>query len=64
MDKVTAVDINLRDPAKDRRRNSLRAPPVSHVEILDCPYFTMAVFIVNNGRSIPLHGHPGMYGFW
>jgi len=36
--------------------------PVSHIGICECPQFTIGVFIIQSGRSIPLHDHPGMTG--
>lgn len=64
MGAITAEDVNLSPPTGDRRFSYPGKAPVSHVEILDCPYFSMAVFIVSKGGKLPLHDHPGMYGFW
>jgi cysteamine dioxygenase len=64
MGAITAQDVNLSPPSKDRRSSYPGAAPVTHVNIIECPYFSMAVFIVSRGRKLPLHDHPGMYGFW
>eukprot|EP00794_Sanderia_malayensis_P014155 gene14155-15633_t len=64
VDVITTADINVQKPSKKARRkrsNSFDAP-VSYINIFESPYFTMGVFILRNGVSIPLHNHPGMYG--
>ncbi|XP_028418211.1 2-aminoethanethiol dioxygenase-like [Dendronephthya gigantea] len=63
MGAITAEDVNLTPPTRERRLSYPGEAPVSHVDILECPYFSMAVFIVSKGRKLPLHDHPGMYGF-
>lgn len=38
------------------------APPVTYMHICETDRFSMGVFLLKNGASIPLHDHPGMYG--
>ncbi len=64
MGAIKAEDVNLTPPSRERRPSYPGAAPVTHVNIIECPYFSMAVFIVSKGRRLPLHDHPGMYGFW
>lgn len=36
--------------------------PVTYVDVFEHPDLTVGIFIVKEGRSIPLHNHPNMYG--
>lgn len=38
------------------------APPVTYMHIYETDAFSMGVFLLKTGASIPLHDHPGMYG--
>uniref|UniRef100_UPI003AAF7782 2-aminoethanethiol (cysteamine) dioxygenase b n=1 Tax=Centroberyx gerrardi TaxID=166262 RepID=UPI003AAF7782 len=38
------------------------APPVTYMHICETDEFSMGVFLLKNGASIPLHDHPGMHG--
>lgn len=38
------------------------APPVTYMHICESDAFSMGVFLLKTGASIPLHDHPGMYG--
>lgn len=38
------------------------APPVTYMHIYETDTFSMGVFLLKTGASIPLHDHPGMYG--
>ncbi|KAJ8372690.1 hypothetical protein AAFF_G00280190 [Aldrovandia affinis] len=38
------------------------SPPVTYMHICETDAFSMGVFLLKNGTSIPLHDHPGMYG--
>lgn len=60
LDSVTAEDIKLVLPEKSN--GSYSRAPATHVSIFECPIFTLAVFILKKGCSIPLHDHPGMFG--
>ncbi|XP_061084497.1 2-aminoethanethiol (cysteamine) dioxygenase b [Conger conger] len=37
-------------------------PPVTYMHICETDAFSMGVFLLKNGTSIPLHDHPGMNG--
>ncbi|XP_062863388.1 2-aminoethanethiol (cysteamine) dioxygenase b [Trichomycterus rosablanca] len=37
-------------------------PPVTYMHICETDSFSMGVFLLKHGTSIPLHDHPGMYG--
>lgn len=37
-------------------------PPVTYMHICETDDFSMGVFLLKHGTSIPLHDHPGMYG--
>nr|XP_019969282.1 PREDICTED: 2-aminoethanethiol dioxygenase-like [Paralichthys olivaceus] len=38
------------------------APPVTYMHICETERFSMGVFLLKSGASIPLHDHPGMHG--
>lgn len=38
------------------------APPVTYMHIYETDRFSMGVFLLKSGASIPLHDHPGMHG--
>lgn len=40
----------------------LQSPPVSYMHICETEVFSMGVFLLTSGASIPLHDHPGMNG--
>lgn len=40
----------------------LQSPPVSYMHICETDVFSMGVFLLKSGASIPLHDHPGMNG--
>lgn len=37
-------------------------PPVTYMHICETEAFSMGVFLLKGGTSIPLHDHPGMHG--
>ncbi|XP_059215995.1 2-aminoethanethiol (cysteamine) dioxygenase b [Centropristis striata] len=37
-------------------------PPVTYMHICETEQFSMGVFLLKGGASIPLHDHPGMHG--
>ena len=62
---MKASDINLDLPEKPVKRDSnVFGAPVSYINIFESKHFTLGVFILKNGVSIPLHDHPGMHGIW
>ena len=65
MNTLKASDINLDVPEKPVQNDSkIFGAPVSYINIYESKYFTVGVFILRNGVSIPLHDHPGMHGIW
>lgn len=40
----------------------LQSPPVGYMHICETEVFSMGVFLLKSGASIPLHDHPGMNG--
>lgn len=70
MTEVRAADLKL----VPRRANSSTpgvppplpyhhgAPPVTYMHICETDHFSMGVFLLKSGASIPLHDHPGMHG--
>ena len=67
MDSVIASDINLHESSAALRKteaSKVFGAPVSYINIFECSYFTLGVFILKSGVSVPLHDHPGMYGLW
>ncbi|XP_060942918.1 2-aminoethanethiol (cysteamine) dioxygenase b [Limanda limanda] len=38
------------------------APPVTYMHICETDHFSMGVFLLKSGASIPLHDHPEMHG--
>ncbi|XP_075469091.1 2-aminoethanethiol dioxygenase [Ascaphus truei] len=39
-----------------------QSPPVTYMHICETDCFSMGVFLLKGGASIPLHDHPGMHG--
>ncbi|XP_076104835.1 2-aminoethanethiol dioxygenase-like [Mytilus galloprovincialis] len=59
MNTIKDKDVNF-----DMSKISLESEtPVSYIDIYEDPVMTMAIFIIRDGCKIPLHDHPGMYGF-
>ncbi|KAM8852003.1 2-aminoethanethiol dioxygenase-like [Synchiropus picturatus] len=61
MTEVRAADLRL----APRRRGATPepgAPPVTYMHICETERFSMGVFLLRSGASIPLHDHPGMHG--
>ncbi|XP_033963692.1 2-aminoethanethiol (cysteamine) dioxygenase a [Pseudochaenichthys georgianus] len=61
---VRAADLKI----APRKSNSstgaaeLQSPPVTYMHICETEVFSMGVFLLRSGASIPLHDHPGMNG--
>ncbi|XP_068161396.1 2-aminoethanethiol dioxygenase-like [Antennarius striatus] len=55
---VRAADLNI-----DAREHSpAESPPVTYMHICETEAFSMGVFLMGPGASMPLHDHPGMNG--
>ncbi|XP_068681281.1 2-aminoethanethiol dioxygenase-like [Montipora capricornis] len=63
LDAITAEDIMLVvSNSKEQSNGTFSKAPATHMSIFECQFFTLAVFILKKGCSIPLHDHPGMFG--
>lgn len=69
MTEVRAADLNLVPRRADCCPLGVRAPsyvrgvpPVTYMHICETNHFSMGVFLLKTGASIPLHDHPGMHG--
>lgn len=66
MSKLRSDDVNFdMNLVSDERpyQHTVGGPaPISYIEILGSPYYTVAMFILHNGTRMPLHDHPGMHG--
>ncbi|XP_041829200.1 2-aminoethanethiol (cysteamine) dioxygenase a [Melanotaenia boesemani] len=61
---VRAADLKIA-PRKNKPRSGaagLQNPPVTYMHICETEVFSMGVFLLRTGASIPLHDHPGMNG--
>ena len=62
MNALTADDLGLlRSPAA-RGEVPPSAAPVTYIGVREEEDFTLGVFVVNPGRTMPLHDHPNMNG--
>lgn len=65
LNDIKASDLNFDVREIDEREKHLKAyekAPVTYMPILELDTFTMSVFIVKSGGSLPLHDHPNMHG--
>ncbi|TKS90262.1 2-aminoethanethiol dioxygenase [Collichthys lucidus] len=61
---VRAADLKIA-PRKTKASSAaagLQNPPVTYMHICETEVFSMGVFLLPTGASIPLHDHPGMNG--
>ncbi|XP_029313040.1 2-aminoethanethiol (cysteamine) dioxygenase a [Cottoperca gobio] len=61
---VRAADLKIA-PRKTKPSSvaaELQSPPVTYMHICETEAFSMGVFLLRTGASIPLHDHPGMNG--
>lgn len=63
LSQITAADLNIAPPKKPSA-SSKQPPsaPVTYMHICETDAFSMGVFLLTPGASIPLHDHPGMNG--
>ncbi|XP_048843902.1 2-aminoethanethiol dioxygenase-like [Brienomyrus brachyistius] len=62
LNEIKAADLKIA-PRKRRSSKSLgSSPPVTYMHICETNGFSMGVFLLKTGSSIPLHDHPGMNG--
>ena len=61
---VRAADLKIA-PRKSKASSGtagLQSPPVTYMHICETDVFSMGVFLLRTGASIPLHDHPDMNG--
>lgn len=61
---VRAADLKIA-PRKSKPGSGaagLQSPPVTYMHICETEVFSMGVFLLRTGASIPLHDHPDMNG--
>lgn len=61
---LRAADLKIapRKTKPDSGAAELQSPPVTYMHICETDAFSMGVFLLRTGASIPLHDHPGMNG--
>lgn len=63
---IRAADLKLTPrnskPSSAAAAAGLQSPPVGYMHICETEAFSMGVFLLQSGASIPLHDHPGMNG--
>ncbi|XP_063077984.1 2-aminoethanethiol (cysteamine) dioxygenase a [Engraulis encrasicolus] len=59
---IRAADLKIVPPKSKASKPSLHNPPVTYMHICETDAFSMGVFLLKGGASIPLHDHPGMNG--
>lgn len=69
MTEVRAADLKLvprraddSSPLPYHHHHHHGGPPVTYMHICETDQFSMGVFLLKSGASIPLHDHPGMHG--
>ncbi|XP_064790197.1 2-aminoethanethiol dioxygenase-like [Oncorhynchus masou masou] len=63
MTEIRAADLKIAPRKVDCASTALpHNPPVTYMHICETDQFSMGVFLLKSGASIPLHDHPGMYG--
>nr|XP_044993443.1 2-aminoethanethiol dioxygenase [Jaculus jaculus] len=60
--QVRAEDLNIAPRQAPRQPLPPHLPPVTYMHIYETDGFSLGVFLLKSGTSIPLHDHPGMHG--
>lgn len=61
--EIRAEDLKIRPRKSAQAPVSVpHNPPVTYMHICETDGFSMGVFLLKGGSSIPLHDHPGMHG--
>uniref|UniRef100_A0A8C4QRL0 2-aminoethanethiol dioxygenase n=1 Tax=Eptatretus burgeri TaxID=7764 RepID=A0A8C4QRL0_EPTBU len=60
---VCASDLRISEPTTRSTNPKGTVPPVTYMNIYDDEDFSLGVFLLKPNSTIPLHDHPGMYGF-
>ncbi|CAL7944341.1 unnamed protein product [Xylocopa violacea] len=61
MNKITAEDVNLNKQILDFIE--VQHAPMWVIDIFENKDFAISIFILKHGFTMPIHDHPGMYGF-
>ncbi|XP_017875150.1 2-aminoethanethiol dioxygenase-like [Ceratina calcarata] len=61
MNKITAEDVNLNKQILDFIQ--VQHAPMWVIDIFQNQDFAISIFILKHGFTMPIHDHPGMYGF-
>ncbi|XP_045188949.1 2-aminoethanethiol dioxygenase-like [Mercenaria mercenaria] len=62
LNKVTKSDLRLDPLVLEDRIPTEQEAPVTYIRILEHKLMTIAVFVLKQGKRLPLHDHPGMFG--
>ncbi|XP_066919763.1 2-aminoethanethiol dioxygenase-like [Clytia hemisphaerica] len=57
-EKIKETDVGLDSELKEQTSDA----PVTFINIYEGSIFTLGIFIIRKGHSLPLHDHPGMFG--
>ncbi|XP_025774188.1 2-aminoethanethiol dioxygenase [Puma concolor] len=60
--QVRAEDLNIAPRKATVQPLPPNLPPVTYMHIYETDGFSLGVFLLKSGTSIPLHDHPGMHG--
>uniref|UniRef100_A0A8C0ALN3 2-aminoethanethiol dioxygenase n=1 Tax=Bos mutus grunniens TaxID=30521 RepID=A0A8C0ALN3_BOSMU len=60
--QVRAEDLNISPRKATVQPLRPNLPPVTYMHICETDGFSLGVFLLKSGTSIPLHDHPGMHG--
>lgn len=61
LSEVRAADLKIAPRSVENAAPRV-APPVTYMHIYESGSFSMGVFLLKSGASIPMHDHPGMHG--
>ncbi|XP_055963931.1 2-aminoethanethiol dioxygenase [Sorex fumeus] len=62
LSQVRAEDLNIAPRGAAPQPRAPGLPPVTYMHICETEGFSLGVFLLKSGASIPLHDHPGMHG--
>ncbi|KAJ8284809.1 hypothetical protein COCON_G00036590 [Conger conger] len=63
LNEIRAADLKITPrKIKSSSKSQSHSPPVTYMHICETEDFSMGVFLLKPGASIPLHDHPGMNG--
>ncbi|XP_060582626.1 2-aminoethanethiol dioxygenase-like [Ruditapes philippinarum] len=62
LNKVTKDELRIDPHVLEDKIPKEHEAPVTYIRILEDKLMTIAVFVLRQGKSLPLHDHPGMFG--